>query len=310
PYIVGLAWHLIWQRYDLVYIYKPTPLTVMGLITKLLRRTTIVADYDDLGSEVMKIEGQPAPIWKLTAWCERVVERHADGVVVASRLLEHETQERYPTKPVIRLSNGVDPERFTPNQTPPRQTPHIIFFGVLNRLSITKPLLQALALVKAALPATTPLMLDIIGDGTVRPQLEQLATELGIKQQVTFWGWSSYDQFRQRVQTNDIAITTMPHDRTTAACSNQKVFQYQAMQLAVIGSRVGDMPDYLQDGQAGLIVPPNNAAELSQAILELMNHSDRRAQLAATGRKLAETTYSWKQLGGQLNQFLEELAHS
>src|SRR4029079_3524644 len=57
PYIFDAARMVLRDKPDVVYIYKPTPISIVGVLAKLLRRTTLILDMDDLGSEVMKIEG-------------------------------------------------------------------------------------------------------------------------------------------------------------------------------------------------------------------------------------------------------------
>jgi glycosyltransferase involved in cell wall biosynthesis len=306
PYILDVCRVVLVQRPQLVYIYKPTPLTLPGLLAKVFWRTPVVTDLDDLGSEVMRIEHQPAPLWRLTAWCERTAIRFADGVVVASQLLKREVSSSYPHKPIVLLPNGVDPAQFQPINAHARRVPHVVFFGLLGRPTITKPLLEAMAQIRRN-PKVHPIQLDIMGDGPYRAELEAYAQELGIAGTTTFWGWASYEQFREHVHAGDIAICVMPQERTTAACSNQKVFQYQALALALIVSRVGDLPAYVEDGKSGMIVEPDNARELADAIAALAADATTRNLFAERSRSLAKTANSWQTRSQTLAAFLEDL---
>ena len=84
PYLFDAARLVLREKPDIVYMYKPTPVSLVGLVSKLFRRTRTVLDMDDLGSEVMQIEGHPAHQRKLVEWSERLAARFADQLVVAS----------------------------------------------------------------------------------------------------------------------------------------------------------------------------------------------------------------------------------
>ncbi len=305
PYIVSAAVEVLRRRSDLIYLYKPTPATIVGLLARWLKRTPVVLDLDDLGSEVMRIEGQPAPIYRLVAACERLAARQAAGIVVASRLLEHELGEYAPGTPILRLPNGVDPSRFVPRRA--SRAPRIVFFGLLSRTSILTPLFEALpSLIEQV--GRDQVHVEILGDGQCRTDFEQLVARLGVADVVSFRGWTTFEQLTQYTAAGDIAICIMPLERTTAACSNQKVFQYEAMELCTVVSRVGDLPLYVADGQAGVIVPASDAPALATALAKLIQDAPRRRQLAKAGRQLAQSQFAWSVLAGQLDQLLQEVA--
>jgi glycosyltransferase involved in cell wall biosynthesis len=304
PYIVGAALTVLWQRADVIYFSKPTPATIVGLLGKWRRGTPVVLDMDDLGAEVMKNEGQPALMWRLVMACERLAARQANGIVGASRLLVRLYQAIYQNKPVLRLPNGVDPSEFTPAAAPDGRRPRIIFFGVLNQTQVLGPVLEALPQVIAAMGRDN-VMVEILGDGRSRGELEAQAHKLGLSANVIFRGWTTFGQLPQYVSAGDIALSVMPESHTTAACSNQKVFQYMAMGLCPVVSDVGDLPLYVESGQAGLVVPAGDRPAIAQAIVSLLMQPDKRAKLSQRGRELAQTRYAWSTLATQLEQFLQ-----
>ena len=58
PYLYSSLVSILHARADMVLIYKPTPITVLGLMPKLLSPTPVVVDLDDLGAEVIRNEGR------------------------------------------------------------------------------------------------------------------------------------------------------------------------------------------------------------------------------------------------------------
>lgn len=304
PYIFSAAWMVLRQRADVVYIYKPTPISIPGLFSKWLKGTPVVLDLDDLGSEVMAAEGQPAPVWRLVAWCERLAATQAKAIIVASSLLEREQSTLYPRKPILLLSNGVDPQNFVPQR--PNRPAQVIFFGAMNRSQLVAPLLKSVAYLKDH-QLDQNLHVEILGDGSARPELETLADKLNIRGIVNFRGWTQLSDLTKYAAAGDIGICIMPQERTTAACSNQKVFQYMALGLCPVVSTVGDLPLYIENGAAGSIVQPEDTEGLAKTLHELLHNDKRRAALAERGRKLAETKYAWQVLATKLETTLEEI---
>ena len=304
PYLLSCFGHVMRTKADVVYICKPTPITVPGLFAKWVKRTPVVADFDDLGSEVMKIERQPWMVYSLVAVCERLVARNANAIVAASTLLYREYHENYPTKPIIRVPNGVDPKEFV--VTPPRNEPHIIFIGAFNRTQIIQPLIEALPAVIKATPGQS-VHLDFHGDGTYRKHFEHRAKELGINGNITFYGWTKHSDLPKYAAKGDLGICAMPNNRTTIACSNQKLFEYMALGLCVVASNIGDLPGYLNNGDSGVIVESLDSGLMADALIDLLKDSKKRQQLASNARSQAETTYSWETLAGQCIALIREI---
>jgi glycosyltransferase involved in cell wall biosynthesis len=306
PYMIGAAVSVLRQPADVVYFSKPTPATVVGVLAKWRRRTPVVLDMDDLGAEVMRGEGQPALMWRLVMASERLASRQASGLVGASRLLERLFQAHYRGKPVLRLSNGVDPAEFRVLPAAPDARPRIIFFGILNQTEVMGPVLDALPELIARVGREL-VQVEIMGDGASRRDLELRAHQLGLSDNVHFRGWTTYDQFAANVSAGDIALCIMPESRTTAACSNQKVFQYMAMGLSVVVSDVGDLPLYVEGGAAGTVVPAGDSPALADALARLLSNTPERQSKAQRGLELARGRYSWSELAAQLEQFLKEV---
>jgi len=289
------------RRAQLIYLYKPTPVTIIGLLPKLLFRTPVVVDIDDLGSQVMRLEGQS----RLQAWlvstCERLAIRYASAVVVTSTYLEALVRRQYPDKPVLLLSNGVDPTIFAQvKKSPPR--PAIYYFGALNRLSLIETFLRALPATLKAVPTTT---VTILGGGSALAAIKHLSQELGLSDHIAFTGWIGPEQVKNYIQYADIAICTQPDIPTVRAASNLKVFQYMALGTVPVVSDVGDLKRYVSGNEAvGIAVEADDSERLAKALITLLNDPQGRAKMAGLARQQAETVYSWSFIASQLNDFL------
>ena len=284
PYLVHTSLLTVIHKYDLIYVYKSTPIAAIGVLPKWFRRSRLVLHTDDLDWEVMKEQEQPKAMWLIVKWCERLLARNTDAIVAGSRLLETDYRRRFPSKPILRLPNGVDPTEFKPAPTPELgRVPRLIFFGILGRTRILSVLLKSLPAVIQTL-GPDRVQVEILGDGPCREEIEGISKKLKLTNNVHFRGWTTYDQLHSYISYGDVGLCVMPRERTTEACSNQKIFQYMALGLATVVSDVGDLPLYTEDGHAGLIVPSGDTHQLSQAIQTLLTDSTLRLKLAATGR--------------------------
>lgn len=303
PYLFTATLSVLRERPQLVYLYKPTPITIIGLVPHLLFGTPLILDLDDLGSEVMKLEGRSRFEVGLVSFCEHLALRHATAVVVASTYLRGIVAKRYPQKPILILSNGVEPEDYRVHSNA-HLRPYLYYFGAVNRLSLIETFLRSLPTVFLKVPKATAC---ILGGGGALNEAKRLAEELGIASRVTFTGWIDMNAIREYVRFGDIALCVQPDTPTVRAASNLKVFQYMALGSVPVVSDVGDLGSYIRgDGHhlAGVSVPAGDTDGLAQALIHLLQHDSVRANMATAGQAAAETTYSWSVLAAKLDRFL------
>ena len=305
PYLITATVSSIRIKPQLIYLFKPTPITIIGLIPKIIFRVPLVLDLDDLGSEVMRLQKQSVLQVKLVSMCERIALRYADAVVVASTYLETLVKEQYPHKSVLVLSNGVDPQLYKPAKNL-KVWDGVYYFGVLNRINLIETFLRALPQTLKQVPDTR---VTILGDGSALPESRSLATKLGIEDQVTFVGWTLAEDLHKYVQAGDLAVCIQPDIPTVRACSNVKVFQYMSLGSVPVVSDVGDLGRYVKAGQGteqvGVVVPPEDPDALARSLVSTLKNKKGRAEMAKKARRAAMTEYAWSSLAKKLDQFLQ-----
>lgn len=299
PYIFNAAKIVVKQKPDLVYIYKPTPANVVGFVVKLFRKTPVVADFDDLGSEVMKIEGHPWHQRALVEWSEHFAAKHADRLVVASTYLLEKYRRTLPHKPIHVMPNGVEGDWFTPI-VPSEEKRRIVFMGSINRRTILEPLFEVLPEIFKRYPDAKVLM---IGAGKDLGYFKEKAGLLKISKNIIFTGWLDLAEARSRLRAGDIGYNYMPDEPTTRAASNMKVPQYMARGVVPLVSDIGDLPSTVDFGKAGYICAADNAAALKAALLGALEDLDR-AQKAELARTFAAQKFDWDNLATLLNTWL------
>lgn len=298
PYIISATYMVLRERSDLIYIYKPTPISIVGLLGKLFHRTPVVLDMDDLGSEVMKIEGHPWYQRTLVAWCEQLAARYANKLVVTSTFLFDIFRAKFPNKPIHRMSNGVDQEWFGPVKKNDHK--RIVFMGAINRKNILEPLFDAIPLLIEKYP---DLQIVIMGDGRFLPYFKEKCNTLAIDAHVTFTGWLDIEQVRENLFSGDIGYNYMPHERTVLAASNMKVPQYMSRGVVPIVSDIGDLPASVDFGKAGYIAKANDLSVLKEVLAAALEDHGFQEK-SENARVFSLEKYSWHILAGHLEQFL------
>ena len=147
--------------------------------------------------------------------------------------------------------------------------------------------LDALAILKRDGSAVS---LTVIGDGADRPRYEQRVQELGLGEEVNFAGklvgWD-----RDVLVREAAAVVLYP---TTANDAFPTVMlEAWAQGVAVIAAASGPLPSLVDDGVTGLLVAPNNANALAQALRESLDQPAQLLALGEAGRRLVAREYTW-----------------
>jgi glycosyltransferase involved in cell wall biosynthesis len=148
-------------------------------------------------------------------------------------------------------------------------------------------LLQAIPILHRLVP---DLRLVIIGDGALRPQLEAQAAALGITAQVQFMG------FRHDVlallQTFEVFV--FPSYLEGLGTS---LLDAMALRKPIVATRAGGIPEVVQDGVTGLLVPPRNPQALAQALGVLLQHPAQARAFGNAGRARVEQYFTAEHMG-------------
>jgi len=147
--------------------------------------------------------------------------------------------------------------------------------GSLKEVKGHKYLLQAMPLILRDVPNVQFL---IIGDGPLQPELRSLATALGIADKVCFAG------LREDVRTilPAIDILVQPSLQETFSLA---ILEAMAAEKTVVATKVGGIPELVEDGRTGLLVPPENPSAIAKAVISLLSSPYKRRMFGVAGGK-------------------------
>jgi glycosyltransferase involved in cell wall biosynthesis len=172
---------------------------------------------------------------------------------------------------------GVNPADFT--TSPLRETRSPLEIICVARLAPVKAhpvLLDAFArLVREG----RDVRLHLVGDGPDRAELEARCARAQLNQRVVFHGWRNYDDVAALYRQADIAVLASFDEGIPVA-----LMEAMAMQIPCVATNVGGLPELIQDGVNGLLVPASDAEGLAQALARLFGDTSLRCRLGQAAR--------------------------
>lgn len=151
----------------------------------------------------------------------------------------------------------------------------------------------------------TDAILEIVGDGVLRPELEQLAARLGVERCVRFLGRLQDEQLREAYAR--ATVFALPSSKEGFGIVYLEAWQFG---LPVICSKFGAPSEIVSDGDDGFVVDPDDVKALSAKIIQLLGDKDLAKRFGENGRKKADKKYSDAQYGENLKAILSEIENS
>jgi colanic acid/amylovoran biosynthesis glycosyltransferase len=195
---------------------------------------------------------------------------------------------------------GVDPTVFSPvRRTNGRDRDlHVLHVGRLVPVKGQAVLLEAIALLVAR---GVGVRATIVGDGPERPALERLAGELGILDRVTFTGYVGQDDIRRYYETADVFCLPSFNEGVPVV-----LMEAMAMEVPAVASRITGIPELIDDGATGLLVPPGRADKLADALETLAAAPELRRRLGSAGRRIVAEEFNLDRSAQQLRGIFTE----
>lgn len=192
--------------------------------------------------------------------------------------------------PVSLIYNGIDLARY--DQMVPCCTlreeyglpPEGPLVGVVARLEQEKghpTLIDAWPAILASFPDATLLM---IGEGSRLDALTAQVRDLGLERSVIFTG--RRDDVPEVTKSLDVAV--LPSYREAQGLT---ILEAMALSRPVVASNVGGIPEMIEDGRTGLLVPPHDSTALADAILRLLRDHPLADTLARAGHDMVHDRF-------------------
>lgn len=224
-----------------------------------------------------------------TVWKERLLELGCDPL----RIVVH------------RMGANLVRFDYRPRYREPGRLPRILTVG---RMVEKKGIEYGLRAMAEVLKRYGPVHYSIAGDGPLRPQLEDLASELNLRGYVTFHGWQNRDGVVSLMEANDILLAPS----VTAQNGDQEgipvtIMEAMATGMPVISTSHSGIPELVEDGVSGLLVREGDSDGLMKVLLALLREPGRWEEMGRAGRAKVEREHDIMILNAQLAQHFLKL---
>ncbi len=305
-------------------LVRPHSLLQIARIARELRRrrVRIVHSYlfhaNWFGTLAARVAGVPVAIVSKRSmdvyrrsrdrWACRLSNRLAHCVTAVAGAVRDQVHavEGCPLEKIVVIPNGIDIDALPSGPSLNGHRPWVgvndddKVLGTITRLVWKRgheELLQASALVRHAVPSAK---LVIVGDGPLRPSLEDQVQRLGLDGGVRFLG--AVPNAARLLPRFDVFVLSSVLEGMSNA-----LLEAMAAARPVVATRVGGNPELVIDGETGLLVPPKDPRALAEAVVRLMRDPDLAGRLGQAARRRVESAFTLTAMVARLERLYEEL---
>jgi glycosyltransferase involved in cell wall biosynthesis len=284
------------RRIDILHAHKFGSNAWAALWSTVARPPVLIAH-----EQTWSFEGKPA-----RRWIDReLIAKRADAFICVSsedrrRMIEI---ERIDPDKIVLVPNGIPPlvaganDNVRAELSIAAEAPVVGTVSVLRDQKALDILLRAATIVRERIPDVQIL---IAGDGPEREPLERLSSGLGLDASVRFLG--SRSDVPALLGAFDVAALSSDYEGTPLA-----VMEYMAAGLPIVATRVGGVPELIEDGRSGVLVDRRSPEQLAAGLVRLIKDRDLAAQLGIAARERQRDEFSIASVSKRVESLYERL---
>jgi N-acetyl-alpha-D-glucosaminyl L-malate synthase BshA len=294
PYDLALASRMaeVAELYelDLLHVHYAIPHSVSALLARQMlaargRRLPFVTTLHGTDITLVGIDRSYLPI-------TRYAIQESDGVTSISNYLKAATVENFGiTRPIEVVPNFVNCDDYRPIKDEAVRASARFRLAkpdeaILMHLSNFRPVKRVVDVVKvfARVARELPAQLFLVGDGPDRSAAEWLAHDLGIQGHVHFMG--KQERVNELLPLADLMV--MPSELESFGLA---ALEAMACKVPSIATRVGGVPELIDDGVTGLLYPVGAVDEMAAGAVSLLKDRDRLEAMRIAGRRNAQKRF-------------------
>ena len=227
---------------------------------------------------------------------DKRVLKHVDAVISVSQPVQKQLfTAGISRKKITLIENGINIEKFNTSVDELKLKrelcidPDQTVVGTVGRLSNEKGHRFLIEAAKQIHAVNKNCVFLLIGDGVSKSQLEESARKLNLGDKVIFAGTRT--DIPQLLSIMDIFVLPSLLEGQPMA-----LFEAMAAKKPIVATKVGDVPIILREGMCGMLVPPSDADAIAEAILTLIENTDKAGLMASLAYAEVSEKYSSKQM--------------
>ncbi len=291
PYSLALAvsLHEVSEKYDLdlIHVHYAIPHAASAWIAReMLNGSKGPKIVTTLHGTDITLVGQHPSFHSIT----RFSIRKSDGITAVSDFLKDETVDNFGIEPerIEVIPNFVDVDRYRPDREPCHRKSlapdgakivmHISNFRAVKRV---EDVVRVFAGISRALPAR----LVLVGDGPERPRAQALAEELGVGDRVLFLG--KHAAVEELLACCDLFL--LPSESESFGLA---ALEAMACGAPVVATRVGGLPEVVDEGESGFLLPLGDVEGMTEASLRILSDAPTLQKMRKAARATAVERFS------------------
>lgn len=208
--------------------------------------------------------------------------RRVSLFITMSRAFEQKLRENGIER-IVCIKHFIDAKKFTPALHPGGN--RILYTGMLTPVKGVDILLKAMPKVIEKIPEAE---LVIAGDGPERSKLEKMAVELGITDRVKFIGKIPYEKIHLEYQKASVlAVPSVGFEQFSLSG-----LEAMASGIPAVGSRIGGIPEWIEDCRTGLLSRPFDHEDLAEKLIKILSDRQLASDMGARAREEALKDYT------------------
>jgi len=294
PYDLALASRMAevaeFYDLDLLHVHYAIPHSVSALLARQMlavkgRRLPFVTTLHGTDITLVGLDRSYLPI-------TRHAIQESDGVTCVSDYLKEKTVADFGvTREIETIPNFVNCNLYTPYKDEEARAKARLHLArpdeaILMHLSNFRPVKRVQDVVKtfAQVAREMPAQLILVGDGPDRSAAEWLAHDLGIQARVHFLG--KQERVNELLPLADLML--MPSEQESFGLT---ALEAMSCKVPSISTRVGGVPELIDDGVTGLLYAVGDVTAMAQGTLSLLNDRKRLETMREAGRQTAQNRF-------------------
>lgn len=283
PYTLALATKMAevaaYEKLDILHVHYAIPHAISGFLAKQILHDSDIKVITTLHGTDITLVGRDESYLPIT----RFGIEASDGVTAVSNALKKETYDYLnPNKEIEVIPNFVDPARFVKNHSSvcamfarnnERLLCHVSNFRPVKRIF---DVIHVFEKVREKVPSK----LLMIGDGPDRSRAEAYCRSHGLTQDVQFLG--NVANLEAVVSSCDLFL--LPSETESFGMA---ALEALALEVPVIATRVGGLPEVVLDGEVGYLLPVADVAGMADRAIEILQNDELRQKLGHAARRHA-----------------------
>lgn len=235
------------------------------------------------------------PSW-LTKLTSKIIQKNASASIALTEHMKGVMQTGF-KKDVIVIPNGINPAEGVVGESVGRKhSKRILFVGRLHPVKGTRYLLGAMSIVRRDMPEAK---LVLVGDGGEREHLENLTDDLKIRECVEFIGRVPHENVQNYMNQSDVFVLPSLSEGFPVT-----ILEAMACGLPVVATRVGGIPDIVEDGINGYLVDAMDQEMIAEALLKLLKDEELWEEVSNNNREKSKK-YRWDTVAAALEEMYQ-----